>query len=166
MAEKCSKHTFIIRTEEHLSSAVTYLLTNYQDAVKQHQPLHVHVTSKQDSRTVAQNRLYWMWLGQIEKQTGNSKDDLHFELKKKFLIAIYERDDQGFAEMCRAIKLLKQSESEQYAAIAKGVIHETTTTKMTVKQFTEYLTAVHDYALARLGIMLTVPDELQWAIEK
>ena len=164
MAGKSFKHTFIVRTEGHLSSAVTYLLTNYQDAVKQGEPLHVHVTSKQDNRTVAQNRLYWMWLNQIAESTGNDKDALHYELKKKFLIAIYERDDQGYAEMCQAIKTLKQSQSEQYAAIAKGVIHETTTTKMTVKQFTEYLNAIHDYALARLGLMLTVPDELQWAV--
>lgn len=164
MLEKCSKRTFVLRTAEHLSSAVTHLLTNYQDAAKEGQPLHVHVTSKQDSRTVAQNRLYWMWLGQIEKRTGNDKDNLHFEFKKKFLITIYERDDQGFAEMCHAIKSLKQSQSEQYAAIAKGVIHETSTTKMTVKQFTEYLNAIHDYSLAQLGIMLTVPSELQWAL--
>lgn len=166
MADKFSKRSFVIQTEEHLNSAISHLLQSYRPAITDGTPLHVHVTTKQDSRTVAQNRLYWMWIGQVSAKTGNDKDDLHFEFKKKFLIAIFDRDDQEYAEMCHAIKALKDSESEQYAAIAKGVIHETSTTRLTTKQFTEYLNAVNDYALAKLGIMLTVPDELQFALDK
>lgn len=165
MATKYSKKTFIVRSEQHLTSAVGHLLQNYQAAINDDKPLHVHVTTKQDSRSVAQNRLYWMWLSQIEKETGNDKDDLHFEFKKKFLIAIYERDDQQYAEMCHAIKALRQSHSEQYAAVAAGVIRETSTTRMTPKQFTEYLNSIHDYTLVKLGILLAIPDELRFAME-
>ena len=39
-----------------------------------------------------------MWLGQIERKTGQDKDSLHYEFKKRFLIYIYRRDDQDFAE--------------------------------------------------------------------
>ncbi len=56
---------------------------------------------------------------------------------------------------------IKQTESEQYEILANGVIRENSTTRMTVKQFTEYLNAVNAYTLAKLGIMLTVPDELR-----
>ena len=165
MATMYFKKTFIVRSEQHLTSAVGHLLQNYQAAIRDDKPLHVHVTTKQDSRSVAQNRLMWMWLGEIEKVTGNNKDDLHFEFKKRFLIAIYERDDQQYAEMCHAIKALRNSQSEQYKVVADGVIRETSTTKMNTKQFTEYLNHIHNYVLARLGIMLTIPDELRFAME-
>ena len=49
--------------------------------------------------------------------------------------------------------------------MADGVIRETSTTKMTVKQFSEYLSHIHNFTLVRLGIMLTTPDELLFAIE-
>ncbi len=159
MAEKYSKKTFIIKSELQLSTAMAYMVQNYQAALTDDTPLHIHITTKQDSRSVLQNRLYWKWLHEIQHSTGNSADDMHFEFKKKFLIAIYERDDQQYAEMCHAIKALKQSHSEQYKLVADGVIRETSTTKMTVKQFSEYLNHIHNFALVRLGIMLTTPDE-------
>ena len=164
MAEKFSKRTFTILSEVQLSGVMSHLLQEYQAAIAAGKPLHVHITDKQDNRSVLQNRLYWKWLKEISNHNGHTSDDLHFEFKKKFLIAIFQRDDQQYAEMCAAIKTLKQAESQQYELVAAGVIRETSTTRMSVKQFTEYLNNIQDYVLARLGIMLTVPDELARAL--
>jgi hypothetical protein len=70
-----------------------------------------------------------MWLGQIEKKTGQIKIK-HYEFKKRFLIYIYRRDDQEFAETCNAIAMLKQNECEEYRVIAEQVIRLCSTTKL------------------------------------
>lgn len=90
---------------------------------------------------------------------------MHFEFKKKFLIGILKRDDDEYAAMCLAIKTLKQSESEQYEAIANGVIRETSTTRMDTKQFTEYLNLIEAFALKTFGLVLPVPDDFKYVME-
>lgn len=40
---------------------------------------------KRPKRTGQQNRLYWMYLGDIEAEMGNLADDLHELFKRKFL---------------------------------------------------------------------------------
>jgi len=126
--------------------------THYTQAINEGKPLVVRIDQKQDDRSTAQNRLMWMWLGQIEKKTGQDKDSLHYEFKKRFLIYIYRRDDQEFAETCNAIAMLKQNECEEYRVIAEQVIRLCSTTKLSVKQMTEYLNYVHDFAVVRLGV--------------
>ena len=160
------KAVFPIQSHADITKAINFMHTNYTQALESGKPLRVVIDQKQDDRSAAQNRLYWMWLGQIEKKNGTHKDQLHFEFKKRFLIFIYRRDDQEFEEMCLAISALKQSQSEQFKAVAKGVIREASTTRATTKQFTEYLNCVHDFTVTRLGIHLTVPDDLKWCFDE
>src|SRR5690606_16214832 len=148
-----------------ITKAINYMHTHYNQAINEGKPLRVVVDQKQDDRSTAQNRLMWMWYGQIEKKTGQDKDSLHYEFKKRFLIYIYRRDDQQFAEMCHAIAKVKQSEPDEYETIGKQVIRLCSTTKATVKQMTEYLNYVHDFAVVKLGVHLTVPDDLKWCYQ-
>ena len=157
------KAVFPIQSHSDITKAISFMHTNYTKALEEKKPLRVVIDQKQDDRSTAQNRLYWMWLGQIEKKNGTHKDQLHFEFKKKFLIFIYRRDDQEFAETCKAIAMLKQNECEEYRVIAEQVIRLCSTTKLSVKQMTEYLNCVHDFTVIQLGIHLTVPDDLKWA---
>ena len=157
------KAVFPINTHSDITKAISFMHSNYTKAIESGKPLRVVIDQKQDDRSSAQNRLYWMWLGQIERKTGQHKDSLHFEFKKKYLIFIYKRDDQEFAEMCDSISRVKQSEPDEYKLIGEHVIKLTSTTKATVKQMTEYLNYVHDFAVTKLGIHLTVPDDLKWA---
>ena len=156
---------FPIHSHADITKAINYMHTNYTQAINEGKPLRVVIDQKQDDRSTAQNRLYWMWLGQIEKKTGQDKDSLHYEFKKRFLIYIYRRDDQEFAEMCDAIAKVKQSEPDEYETIGKQVIRLCSTTKATVKQMTEYLNYVHDFAVTQLNVFLTVPDDLKWCCE-
>ena len=156
------KAVFLIKSHYEITKSIGYLNTHHSNAIAEGKPLVVRIDQKQDDRSTAQNRLYWMWLGQIEKKNGTHKDQLHFEFKKKFLIFIYRRDDQEFAETCKAIAMLKQNECEEYRVIAEQVIRLCSTTKLNVKQMTEYLNCVHDFTVTQLGIHLTVPDDLMW----
>lgn len=157
------KAVFPIQSKADIDKAVNFIDSNYTQAINEGKPLRVVIDQKQDDRSAAQNRLMWMWLGQIEKKNGTHKDQLHFEFKKKFLVFIYRRDDQEFAETCKAIAMLRQNECEEYRVIAEQVIRLCSTTKLSVKQMTEYLNCVHDFTVTKLGIYLTVPDDLKWA---
>ena len=159
------KAVFPIQSHADITKAINYMHTNYTQAINEDKPLRVVIDQKQDDRSTAQNRLYWMWLGQIERKTGQDKDSLHYEFKKKFLIYIYRRDDQDFAEMCDAIARVRQSEPDEYETIGKQVIRLCSTTKLSVKQMTEYLNYVHDFAVTQLHVHLTVPDDLKWCYE-
>lgn len=160
------KTVFPIRSHADITKVINYMHTNYTQAINEGKPLRVVIDQKQDDRSTAQNRLYWMWLGQIERKNGTDKDQLHYEFKKKFLIYIYRRDDQQFAEMCHAIAKVKQSEPDEYETIGKQVIRLCSTTKLSVKQMTEYLNYVHDFAVVKLGVHLTVPDDLKWCYQE
>jgi len=160
------KAVFPIQSHADITKAINFMHTNYTQAINEGKPLRVVIDQKQDDRSTAQNRLMWMWYGQIEKKTGQDKDSLHYEFKKRFLIYIYRRDDQEFAEMCKAIAKVKQSEPDEYETIGKQVIRLCSTTKATVKQMTEYLNCVHDFTVTQLGIHLTVPDDLKWCYQE
>jgi len=156
---------FIIKDHADITKTISYLHTNYTEANFNNKPLVVEIKPESKDRSKAQNRLYWMWLHLIYKKTGNEEDQLHFEFKKKFLINILRRDDESYAEMCLAISNLKQSESEQYRAIADGVIRETSTTRMNTSQFTNYLNLIEAFALKEFGMVLPVPDDLKYVME-
>lgn len=160
------KAVFPIQSHADITKAINYMHTNYNQAINEGKPLRVVIDQKQDDRSTAQNRLYWMWLGQIERKNGTDKDQLHYEFKKRFLIYIYRRDDQEFAEMCDSIAKVKQSEPDEYETIGKQVIRLCSTTKLSVKQMTEYLNYVRDFAVTQLNVFLTVPDDLKWCYQE
>lgn len=156
---------FTIKNHCDITYVTNYLNKNHSQAAVEGKPLVVEIKPETKDRSKAQNRLYWKWLHEMHKKTGNDEDQLHFEFKKKFLINILKRDDDSYAEMCLAISQLKQSESEQYRAIADGVIRETSTTRMNTSQFTNYLNLIEAFALKEFGMVLPVPDDLKYALE-
>ncbi|RSN88696.1 recombination protein NinB [Acinetobacter nosocomialis] len=157
---------FTIKNHCDINYVTNYLNKNHSNAAGEGKPLVVEIKPESKDRSKAQNRLYWKWLHEIHKKTGNDEDQLHFEFKKRFLIKILRRDDAEYAEMCLAITELKKSESEQYRAIADGVIRETSTTRMNTSQFTNYLNLIEAFALKEFGMVLPVPDDLKYALEK
>lgn len=156
---------FTIKDHSDIGKTINYLHNNYTQANFENKPLVVEIRPEAKDRSKAQNRLYWKWLHEIHKKTGNDEDQLHFEFKKKFLINILKRDDRDYADMCLAISTLKQSESEQYKAIADGVIRETSTTRMSTAQFTTYLNLIEAFVLKEFGMVLPVPDDLKYVLE-
>ncbi|WP_151676106.1 recombination protein NinB [Acinetobacter soli] len=159
------KAVFSIQSHADITKAINYLHTNYTQAINEGKPLVVEIKPEAKDRSKAQNRLYWKWLHEIHRKTGNDEDQLHFEFKKKFLIGILKRDDKDYADMCLAISALKQSESEQFESIANGVIRETSTTRMNTAQFTTYLQLIEAFALKEFGLVLPVPNDLKYVME-
>ena len=71
------KAVFPIQSHADITKAINFMHTYYTQAINEGKPLRVVIDQKQDDRSTAQNRLMWMWLGQIEKKTGQDKDSLH-----------------------------------------------------------------------------------------
>lgn len=119
----------VIKNHCDISPVTNLLNVNHAKAAGEGKPLVVTIKPQSIKRSLNQNALYWDWMQEIQNKTGQDKEDCHFEFKKKFIIHILRRDDEEYAEMCHAITMLKLSESEQYEAVANGVIRETSTTR-------------------------------------
>ena len=127
-------------------------------------PLIVRLSEKDEDYTSKQRRLYWMWIGQYSKNFGEEKDDAHLFIKRRFLINIYRRDDAGYAAMCDAIAMLKDSEPEQHRAIGEQVIKLTSITKASKAQMTELLDDFFRFTVSK-GLYLKCPDDLKFIRE-
>ena len=126
--------------------------------------LEVILQPENRKRSLAQNRLYHMWVSYFSQQTGASIDEVYIEFKRRFLLRIYYTADSQFAEMCDSIKQIKDMDLAQYDSISKQVINLTSTTKASAEQMTEYLKQIERFAYTQ-NVMLPIPDELRWALE-
>lgn len=110
------------------------------------------------NRSAEQNSLYWKWLTIIGDALGESKEDVHEQMKEKFLINIYERDNPDFAEMIQSLRAVyKQGMKTEAMALRKRIVALTSTTTATVAQMTEYLESIERHAVS-LGIRLPAPE--------
>jgi len=120
--------------------------------------VEVIVREHKIDRSADQNSLMWLWLTEIGNSTGESKEKLHEVYKEKFLCSIFIRDDPEYAEMAQAIKLVKAHSEPDYLALKKQVVAMTSTTKCSVPQMREYLSAIKQHAVVGLRITLTEPS--------
>lgn len=95
---------------------------------------NVEITLERKQRTIPQNRLYRLYLACIEAETGNDADSLHDFFKHKYL---------------------KVSEAYFGGEVVEKVL---STTKLNIKQFTEYLQKIVVFA-SHEGIVLPDPDD-------
>ncbi|MCH7381387.1 hypothetical protein [Acinetobacter higginsii] len=165
---------FPITSYSEIAKAINYLNSNHSKAIAEGKPLVVRISTKQDDRSAAQNRLYFKWLEQISQKTGNSKDDMHFFYKKKYLAGIYVANRQDTAEKHRALisfrnvkqhfgGLERQKLDADYEMLVNIFITDhIQSRKATIKEFTQYLDKINIHAHRDLGVMLVIPDDLKW----
>ena len=131
------KQTFVIRDKAIRERAMRAV------SVIQHEPLTV-VTIKpyKASRSVAQNRLLWMWYGEIRNHlaetTGEqyTNDDIHEYFKDKFL-------DKRVVDVGE-----------------NPIVVTASTSKLNVSDMSEYLNRLDIYCADDLQLQLTHPDDL------
>ena len=156
---------FTIKDHSDITKTISYLHSNYTRSVDEGKPLVVRIDQKQEDRSKAQNRLYWLWLSQWSKRQGTDKDTEHLFFKKQFLARIYHRDDAGqYRKTFTAVKVLKDQKHPMYQQVADGLNELISTTDATVDQFTEYLNDIHAFC-NKHGCYLHTPDDLMYAWE-
>lgn len=94
----------------------------------------ITITRRKGKRSLAQNRLMWMWFRCIADQTGNSPQDIHDVYCDKFLRIPIMIDNK-----------------EQYASQS--------TSKLNTKEMKDFLDKVQMDAATELGIVLPSPDD-------
>jgi hypothetical protein len=108
----------------------------YIDSLPENHRHDVNIVRYRKKRSLPQNRLYWLWLACISFETGNDKNDLHDEFRKRYLPI-----KETIVLEIRKKKL-------------------TSTTELNSKQFTQYLDKIQIFASAELGIKLPDPTDL------
>ncbi len=106
-----------------------------------------------EPRSMNQHRLYWLWMTDLSRQTGHSKDELHEHCKRKYVLPILVRDDEDYGV------LLNQLRSLGLEAVRTFVERFVSTTDLSKEQFTELLHSVDQQAVSQ-GYTLRRPDDL------
>lgn len=116
-------------------------------------PITVHWQAGAD-RSGQQNRLQWLWAGEVAEQLGDrDAADVQAEWKLTIGVPILRGDSPAFREIYDAsAKLLTY---EQKIALMK--IGFSVTSDMTVRQMVRYLDEVERQCLT-MGLRLTAPD--------
>jgi hypothetical protein len=118
-----------------------------------------------EQRSIAQNRIMWAWLTDMERTivnefAGETKEVWDIRMKRKFLITIYERDCQSYAEMVGAVrKVYHKGLTDEVEIMLNFIAEKTSTRKGSVKQIAEYLTCIERLCHQR-GITLRTDPEM------
>ena len=117
------------------------------------------------ARTLAQNRIYWLWVQVIADKEGKSKDYQHAWLKRNFLAKILCRSDAELVPVFESVKNCEQYMGEtEYDEFALNVAKLLSTTKASVSEMTEYLNDIERFYFSE-GLALPVPADLTWCRE-
>ena len=128
----------IIFTKEELKNG--NLLKKILDTLNENDKYILMIKKYYKNRTLSQNRLYWLWLNYLEKETGNDKNDLHEFFKMKFL-EIKTTNIFG-------------NEMKIYQSTAK----------LNKIEFMEYLDKIHLFVLENLNINLPYSSDENFEI--
>lgn len=121
-------------------------------------PVEVIVKPYKSTRSKDQNALYWKWVTLMADDLGNTKDELHEELKRMFLVPIIEREDEGFADTMKHLRAAyKDGHTELTQALHLKFVMQLSTSALNVNQMTEYLESVLNHAQG-LDISLPLPE--------
>lgn len=127
------KQTIIIR-DEKLRSRVLGLIR----AISLDPPWRVTVEPHRKRRSLSQNSLMWLWLGEVAElvgqHTGMDVHDIHEAFKQKFLPA-------------KIIEVLGET------------IDVRSTATLTTLEMTTYMDRIYAWVTTELGLLLPLPQE-------
>jgi len=113
-------------------------VSDYTKTLNSNDTFSVEIKPYRSTRSLEQNRLYWMWLSCIQEETGQIRDDIHVYLKQEFI-------------------------SFEYKPIfGKQVSVYKSTKELNTKEFTVYLDTVKKWAYDFHDIDLPEPHEKRY----
>lgn len=108
----------------------------------------------------AQRGLYWLWVGVIGSDIGNSKEEQHFIFKEKFLLNIYLNDPDEhpeFVDLVENMLIIRKNSPNQYQTVRHFVINNTSHMDASKKNMMEYLSEISAFA-RDMQIRLPAPE--------
>ena len=125
---------FTLKNESDRQKAV-----NYINELLLEKPYSVTIKEGKESRSLSQNKLYWLWLTCLMAETGNDKTNLHEYFKQAYLPF---EDKEVFNSVVPVFP---------------------STTKLDTGQFTAYLNKIQIFAQMELNIRLPQPEDQYFA---
>lgn len=138
---KQPKH-FIIRGERQIKLVYEVLGMGPLDG-----SIEVVIKPYKKNRSYEQQKGYFVWLAYIGEHTGSTKEELHENYKRKFLIHILAEDDEAFYSLLQVIANGGTEDDR------KRFVRELSTTKLNTKQFARYMSEIESHANS-MGIAL------------
>jgi len=147
------KKTIILSNQQKVDDLIDHL--KMVNPISIHQPIYeVTVQVHNQTRSIAQNRMMWMWLKLIADYVNEHSPEQYDEFGN---IILYS--DEDFHELFKKTYLPTKviDFSGTVCRVAKS------TTKLKTSEFTNYLENIDWYSAKHLGLVLPHPDDLYWA---
>lgn len=135
------KITKVIRRTEQIPPALADVAEAVIYANEEH-PLRITVEPYKKKRSLSQNALYWMWIDLIKKHISDVTGQ------------VYSNAD--IHEMLRDLFLPKKT----IIFRKKTLVVPTSTTELSVADFTVYLEDIDQYCADRLNLQLPHPEDI------
>lgn len=157
------KQRFKIVSDDVLTECVSQILIHRENG----KLINIIITDDDETRSQAQNRLYWKWVHILAGHKGWSDDEMHIYLKRKFLALIYARDDGEMLATIESLKVAKNTlPPRQYEQIAWAVADGIRSSQANKHQFSEYMNKIEMWAYGQGYPPLPVPSDLAWVLER
>lgn len=101
--------TFILSSHESKDMAKHFI-----DRISADGKMQVDIKKVQSVRSIAQNRLYWMWVGIMAEETGHTRKEIHEHLKDEFLQPVITKVFGKTIQSLPSTKDLKVGEFSTY----------------------------------------------------
>ena len=123
----------IIRNESDKDRVIRHI-----NALNTDKPWMIDIKLYKKNRSLAQNKLYFMWMKVIGDSIGYTSEEMHAIMADKFLT----------------------TEFVEYGG--DRIKRDKSTSRLNTKEFTEYLEKIDRWAASEMGIALPSPEELIW----
>lgn len=150
--------TFTIHGQSQRDAAVAFIDELHDAEAANGKKVEVSVGLAEEGRRSAQNRLNWLWCGQIAQSQGVSPDYAHGWCKLDVGLPMQLADEKLHKRAAFVAEVLAHvPERKHKIAVVYDMLRSS---DLSVKQFADYLTAV-DQHFAAQGIVLLSPDDLR-----
>lgn len=149
MANMMGKATFVIRGDKDLTDTQAFI-----GNLDRKKLWEIKIGPHTKARSLAQNRLSFLWYGEIGAYMGIVADEARCRCKLKFGVPIMVAEDEFFA---RTWQQLVEKHGRTFLLDLMELVP--VTSLMTVAQMSQYLTDI-DFYFGSQGLDLTHPEDL------
>ena len=134
-----------------------------RDLYEKHGKQSVVIKNFDESLSEKQRRLWWLWVGTICVDVGDTKDDFHNQAKERIFLPIFLRNPENHQGLCDAVATMKgirgKATAQEYAMIRKYIVDHISHMDATTSEMREALKQLESEAIS-LGIVLPKPEYL------
>lgn len=139
-----------------VNRAKVQILAEIDEAISQGHCVQVSIDAPKQTRSLAQNNMQFQWYLDAEKQSDMTAREWRAYCKLHIGVPILRMEDEEFREVYD--KVIRPLEYEQKLALMIEPIDLPVTSRMTVKQKSQFLDDVHALMTGK-DIQLTEPEE-------